>query len=136
MLKSWYWQYWIFLYFKELHTHTKRSFVYIYTYTFRKGENVVQSSFLTERSIVLWFCSHFMVRGCSSNFKKRLFELQLFASIIDICALFLFPLLWKREKITPFNGPSFLILSFPLSSTNHTCFGSEQAYFQSWRTSQ
>lgn len=82
------------------HTYTQKKFC-IYTYTFRKGENVVQSSFLTERSIVLWFCSHFMVHGCSSNFKKRLFELQLFASIVDICVLFSLPTSWcfsEKEK--------------------------------------
>ena len=143
MLKSCYWQYWILSVFREwhtyTHTHTHKKFC-IYTYTFRKGENVVHLSFLTERSIVLWFYSHSMVRGCSSNFKKRLFELQLLClNHRRMCPFFsshFLMLLWKREKYTPFSGPSFLILSFPSSSTNHACFASEWAYFQSWRISQ
>lgn len=139
MPKSCYWQYWILSVFQRMaYTRTQKNFC-IYTYTFRKGENVIHSSFLTERSIVLWFCSHFMVHGCSSNFKKRLFELQSCLNHRHMYPFFsshFLMLLWKREKYTPFNGPSFLILSFSSSSTNHACFGSEQAYFQSWRTSQ
>ena len=97
-----------------MHTHTQKKFC-IYTYTFRKGENVVHLSFLTERSIVLWFWSHFMVHGCSSNFKKRLFELQLLCLNHRHIGLFSLPTSWcfsEKEKNT---HPSVALpfLSYP-----------------------
>lgn len=114
MPKSCYWQYWILSVFQRMaYTRTQKNFC-IYTYTFRKGENVIHSSFLTERSIVLWFCSHFMVHGCSSNLKRDCLNCSC-ASIIDICALFSLPTSWcfsEKEKNT---HPSMALpfLSYP-----------------------
>lgn len=94
---------------KIAHTH-KKFCIHVHVH---KRINCSSFSLLNWEIHIL--CSYFMVHRYSSNFKKRLFELQLLylnhghmGPFFSFCFLIL---LWKREKPTPLCRSGFLTLS-------------------------